>query len=252
MGQSVSGKWMTYNEETGSPLSMVEIKEMNEGIEGKIVKIFLEPFQGEDPICTKCIGELKNKKVIDMNFLWGFTQSSDSWSSGQILDPASGEIYSGKIWLEDQNTLKVRGYAGFLYQTQTWKRDGVSNENTPVGTWQTIDDHWGNVKSIVEIKKKVNGELRGYVRKIFLLPNEGNDPVCTECEGALKNSKVVGMKIIWDFKKAKDKWDGGKILDPGNGSTYSSSLWLVDSDTLKVRGYLGPFYRSQVWKRVKS
>ena len=58
--------------------------------------------------------------------------------------------------------------------------------------------------------------------------------------------------MLWDFKKAGDKWVGGKILDPGNGSTYSSSLWLLDEDTLKVRGYLGPFYRSQVWKRVKS
>ncbi len=76
--------------------------------------------------------------------------------------------------------------------------------------------------------------------------------MCTECVGVLKNSKVVGMKIIWDFKKADDKWKEGKILDPGNGSTYTSSLWLVDSDTLKVRGHLGPFYRTQVWKRVKA
>jgi uncharacterized protein (DUF2147 family) len=67
-----------------------------------------------------------------------------------------------------------------------------------------------------------------------------------------KNSKVVGMKIIWGFKKENTKWEEGKIFDPGNGNAYSSSLWLIDSDTLKVRGYLGPFFRSQVWKRVKS
>lgn len=156
--------------------------------------------------------------------------------------------------MEDTNTIQVRGYAGPLdlfYRTQTWKRDGLSHEKTPVGMWQTIDDHWNKVKSIVEIKS-VGGELRGYVRQIFLLPNEGADPVCTECEGDLKNSKVVGMKIIWGFKKETDKWDDGKILDPGNGNVYSSSLWLLDADTLKVRGYLGPFFRSQVWKRDKS
>jgi uncharacterized protein (DUF2147 family) len=62
---------------------------------------------------------------------------------------------------------------------------------------------------------------------------------------------VVGMKIIWDFKKEGEKWVDGKILDPGNGSVYASSIWLIDSDTLKVRGYLGPFYRSQVWKRTR-
>ncbi|HEU5292899.1 MAG TPA: DUF2147 domain-containing protein [Cyclobacteriaceae bacterium] len=254
VAQSVVGKWMTYNEQTGSPLSMIEIKESGSGIEGKVVKIFLEPFQGEDPICIKCNGERKNKKVIDMNFLWGFKHQGDSWTDGKILDPESGDVYTSKLWLEDPNTLQVRGYGGpfdVFFRTQTWKRDGESQERTPVGTWKTIDDHWNKAKSIVEIKKE-NGELRGYVRKIFLLPHEGTDPVCTACEGSLKNSKVVGMKIIWGFKKAGDKWEEGKILDPGNGSTYASSIWLLDTDTLKVRGYLGPFFRSQIWKRVKS
>ncbi len=43
--QSVSGKWMTYNEQTGSALSVIEIKETNTSIEGRIIKIFLEPYQ---------------------------------------------------------------------------------------------------------------------------------------------------------------------------------------------------------------
>jgi uncharacterized protein (DUF2147 family) len=84
------------------------------------------------------------------------------------------------------------------------------------------------------------------------LPHEGTDPVCTECDGELKNTKIVGMRIIWDFKKEGNTWEGGKIMDPGNGNTYSSSLWLIDSTTLKVKGYLGPFFRSQIWKRVKG
>src|SRR5258708_202321 len=79
-GQTVSGKWMTYNEQTGSPLSLIEIQETAAGVEGKIVKIFLEPYQGEDPVCAKCSGERKDKKVIDMNFFWGFKQNGDSWS----------------------------------------------------------------------------------------------------------------------------------------------------------------------------
>jgi Delta7-sterol 5-desaturase len=252
MTQSVSGKWMTYNEQTGSPLSLIEIRETATSIEGKVVRIFLERHQGDDPLCTKCSGERKDKKVIDMNFLWGLKQDGDLWSSGNILDPESGEIYSATLWLEDVNTLQVRGYAGpmdLFYRTQTWKRDGVSNEKTPVGTWQVVDDYWKKVKSLVEIRN-VNGELRGYIRKIFLLPHEGTEPVCTACEGALKNSSVVGMKIIWGFRKEDDIWENGKILDPGNGKVYTASLWLLDPDTLKVRGYLGPFYRSQVWLRV--
>lgn len=249
-GQSVEGKWTTYNEETGSPLSIVEIAKSGNSIEGKVSQIFLEPYQGEDPICTKCSGARKDKKVIGMNFLWGF--KADSYSTGKILDPQSGEIYTSKLWLKDDSTLQVRGYAGPLdlfYRTQTWKREKPSPGKTPIGVWETVDDHWNKVKSVVEIKN-VNGELKGFVRKIFLMPNEGTDPVCTECKGELRNSKIVGMKIIWDFKKEGIEWVDGKILDPGNGNVYASSIWLIDSDTLKVRGYLGPFYRSQVWKRV--
>jgi Delta7-sterol 5-desaturase len=251
-GQSIEGKWTTYNEQTGSPLSVIEIVNSGNSIEGKISQIYLEPYQGQDPICSKCSGDRKDEKVIGMNFLWGFKSDGDSWTTGKILDPESGEIYSSKLWLADANTLQVRGYAGPLdlfYRTQTWKRDGTSDRKSPVGRWQIIDDHWNKVKSIVEIKN-VNGELRGFVTKIFLLPHEGSDPVCTECDGDLKNTKVVGMKIIWDFKRDGDKWVEGKILDPGNGNVYASTIWLIDSVTLKVRGYLGPFYRSQVWKRM--
>lgn len=121
-GQSVEGRWATFNEQTGSPLSVIEIVKSGNSIEGKVSQIFLEPYQGEDPICTKCSGERKDKKVIGMNFLWGFKKDDNSWTTGKILDPESGEIYSSKFWLDDANTLQVRGYAGPLdlfYRTQT-------------------------------------------------------------------------------------------------------------------------------------
>lgn len=252
--QSVSGKWVTYNEQTGSALSVIEIKQANNSIEGRIEQLFLEPYQGDDPVCTKCTDERRGNKVIDMNFMWGFKQGGSVWTSGKILDPASGEVYVSKLWLEDRNTLQVRGYAGPLdlfHRTQTWKREGASYDKTPVGIWQTIDDQWNKVKSIVEIKNE-NGELKGYVRRIYLMPHEGTDPVCIECKGSLKNSKIVGMRILSDFRNENGKWVDGSILDPGNGNTYTSSIWLLDADTLNVRGYLGPFYRSQIWKRLKS
>jgi Delta7-sterol 5-desaturase len=251
--QSIEGKWTTYNEETGSALSVIEIRKTNNIIEGKVSEVFLEPFQGDDPICTKCSGERKDKKVISMNFLWGFKKDGDDWTDGKILDPARGEVYNSKLWLEDNNTMKVRGYGimDLFYRTQTWKRIGGSNFKTPVGMWNTIDDIWNMVKSEVEIVER-NGELFGYIRKIFLLPHEGKDPVCIACEGKLKNIKIVGMTILNDFKWNGEKWDDGKILDPGNGKVYSASIWLLGDDKLKVRGFLGPFYRTQTWTRVKS
>ncbi len=251
--QSVEGKWTTYNEETGSALSVIEIRKTNNSIEGKVSEIFLEPFQGDDPICTKCSGERKGKKVINMNFLWGFRKSGSDWIDGKILDPSSGEVYNSKLWLDDNNTIKVRGYGGMMdlfYRTQTWKRVGISQTNSPVGIWKTIDDTWNKEKSEVEVIEK-NGELLGYVRKIYLLPHEGKDPVCVACEGELKNTKIVGMPILNKFRQNGRKWEDGEILDPGNGKVYNASIWLVNNDELRVRGFLGPFYRTQTWKRVK-
>ena len=187
-----------------------------------------------------------------MNLLWAFKHDEGEWTDGKILDPASGEVYSSKLWLEDNNTMKVRGYGGMMdlfYRTQTWKRIGTSQTKTPVGKWNTIDDIWNKEKSEVEIVEK-NGELLGYIRKIHLLPHEGNDPVCVACEGKLKNSKIVGMTILDDFKRNGDKWEDGDILDPGNGKVYTASIWLVGKDELRVRGFLGPFYRTQTWKRI--
>jgi uncharacterized protein (DUF2147 family) len=83
-----------------------------------------------------------------------------------------------------------------------------------------------------------------------LLPHEGTDPICIACEGPLKNAKILGMKILYDFNLKGDTWESGKILDPGNGNIYSSSLWLINKNELKVRGYLGPFFRTQIWKRL--
>lgn len=252
--QTVEGKWITYNDDTGSPLSLIEIVSTGTSIEGKVVKIYVEPFQGTDPVCSKCSGERKDQKVVNMNFLWGFRRNNDSWQDGRILDPQSGAVYEGKLWLEDNNTLKVRGYAGIMdlfYRTQTWKRVDASNKKTPVGMWNTIDDTWHQVKSQIEIVEQ-DGVLLGYIRKIFLLPHEGADPVCVACEGQLKNVKIVGMKILYGFSRNGKKWEDGRIFDPGTGNNYSSSLSLLDANTLKVRGYLGPFYRTQIWKRAKD
>lgn len=251
-GQTIEGAWMTYNEATKAPLSIIEITKAGASIEGRVSQVLLESDQGEDPICSKCTSTRKDQKVIGMNVLWGFRRDGDSYSTGRILDPQSGAVYVSRLWLRNDSTLQVRGYTGpfdLLYRTQEWKREGPSSGSTPVGIWRTIDDHWGRPKSVVEIRN-VQGELRGYVQKLFLMPHEGTDPICTECKGELKGSKIVGMRIMWDFKQQGREWVSGKILDPANGSVYASSLWLIDSNTLRVRGYLGPFFRSQIWKRV--
>jgi uncharacterized protein (DUF2147 family) len=112
-------KWKTIDDETGKPKSIVEIYEKNGKIFGKIVDLFREPNEDQDPICTKCEDFRKNQKICGMVIITNLQKNGDVYEGGEILDPKKGKIYKCKIWLEN-GVLKVRGYWGFIYRTQTW------------------------------------------------------------------------------------------------------------------------------------
>ncbi len=119
------------------------------------------------------------------------------------------------------------------------------------GYWKTIDDNSGETKSIVHVYKNPTGEIQGKVVKLFRKPGEDQDPVCEECpkDDYRHGKKVKGMVIMSGMKESGDACSGGEIMDPENGNSYRCKIWLDGADVLKVRGYLGPFFRTQVWKR---
>lgn len=121
---------------------------------------------------------------------------------------------------------------------------------TVVGKWKTIDDSSGEERSIVELYER-NGLVYGKVIKTFLKPGEDPDPVCDQCspDDHRYNKKIIGMEILRKMKKSGSEYSDGDILDPENGKVYRCKLWIEDGD-LKVRGYWGPFYRTQTWKKV--
>ncbi|CAD6558794.1 DUF2147 domain-containing protein [Paraburkholderia sabiae] len=123
--------------------------------------------------------------------------------------------------------------------------------DTPVGTWQTIDDHTGQPKALVQISQDANGALSGKVIK-GLGANDQPDRRCTACTDARKDQPILGMTIISDMKKDGDNWDGGQILDPENGKLYKCKMHVEDGgQKLVVRGYIGVSLlgRSQTWVR---
>ncbi len=129
---------------------------------------------------------------------------------------------------------------------------GVSfgQPSTILGRWKTIDDVSGEARSIVEILEH-QGMVFGRIVKIFPRPNVDPDPVCDKCspEDPRFKKKIIGMEIIRNLKKSGDEYAGGDILDPENGKVYRSKIWVEGKD-LKVRGYWGPFYRTQTWLRA--
>ncbi len=120
---SFEGIWKTIDDHSGLVRSLVKIFEENGEWKGKILQLFLQPREGENPVCWGCSGERNNVPIVGMNILWNFVQkNSTTWSNGKIYDPISDKMYNSTIWLENKNTLKVRGYWGIFYRTQTWKR----------------------------------------------------------------------------------------------------------------------------------
>jgi len=122
---------------------------------------------------------------------------------------------------------------------------------TVFGKWKTIDDETGDFKSIVEIFER-SGKVYGRIVKLYRKPNEDPDPICDECdeEDPRYKKKVMGMEILKDMIKDDDEYSGGEILDPNNGKIYRCKIWLEGKD-LKLRGYIGPFFRTQTWIKAE-
>ncbi len=117
------GYWKTIDDKTGKPKAVVEIYEENGKLYGRIVELIREPGEDLDPICEKCPGDKKGKPIRGMVILWDLKKKGDhEWGGGKIMDPKNGKVYSAKIELAEDGTLRVRGYLGFslLGRTQVW------------------------------------------------------------------------------------------------------------------------------------
>ncbi|MEJ6006444.1 DUF2147 domain-containing protein [Paucibacter sp. AS339] len=123
---------------------------------------------------------------------------------------------------------------------------------SPVGLWKTIDDDGKTEKSLVRITEN-GGVLTGTIEKVFDPAKQ--DAKCDKCTDDRKDKPVTGMQIIRGVKQDSDDkshWEGGEILDPNNGKTYKTRLKAVDGGKkLEMRGYIGFFYRTQVWVRAE-
>ena len=116
------------------------------------------------------------------------------------------------------------------------------------GIWITQDDETGKKKSEVLLYKS-EGKLYGKILNLLL--EEDKSKLCVNCKGENKNLPIQGMVIVKDLKIIDKSWEGGTILDPKSGKTYSCYITYEGENTLKVRGYIGfsILGRTQKWIR---
>tara|TARA_B110000977_G_scaffold14862_1_gene18360 strand:- start:12487 stop:12768 length:282 start_codon:yes stop_codon:yes gene_type:complete len=76
--------------------------------------------------------------------------------------------------------------------------------------------------------------------------------VCVECTGELQKffEKSISNTAWLNLSKNRDGiWEDGYIIDSGKGEKYKAKVWVADGK-LMMRGYVGFFFRTQIWLRT--
>ena len=114
------GKWSTVDDKSGKVTSEVQLYDQGGKLYGKIVGL-PEPNDaaGKPKTCIKCEGADKNQPIVGLVIIKDLAPDGDRYKGGTILDPDDGKVYKAEIWQEG-GKLKVRGFIGPLFKTQTW------------------------------------------------------------------------------------------------------------------------------------
>ena len=123
----IIGLWQSIDDKTGAPKALVEIrKEADNTYAGKVVK--LTPRAGYTPkeTCVDCPPPYTNKPIIGLDVVTGLKSTDGlNYTSGRILDPNTGKLYSLKAKLSaNGKRLHLRGYldVSALGRNQIWIR----------------------------------------------------------------------------------------------------------------------------------
>lgn len=117
-----TGLWLTQNER-----SVIEVKPCDQGLCGDIYWIIEGGMQTDsnNPDESK-----RQTPMCGLPILWGFEkEQAGVWEDGNIYKADDGDLYSADLEIQEDGTLKVRGYLGvsWLGKTQVWNRVSASN-----------------------------------------------------------------------------------------------------------------------------
>ncbi len=134
----------------------------------------------------------------------------------------------------------------FIFMFSAFANNAFAQQQI-IGKWLSYDNE--GVTEIYEQKGKYFGKIQ-WLKK----PTDNKGIPFTDTENPDKKFKLqplLGLVILKDFVYKNNEWKSGTIYDPTNGKTYTCTMWLTDNNTLKVRGYWGLIYQTQIWTRTK-
>jgi len=126
------------------------------------------------------------------------------------------------------------------------------DHKTAAGFWQESDDQGRPGAWFLFVEK--DGLYEGRFVKMFKQPGEQEMILtCQKCTGDQKDASMIGLTIVKGMKRNGNKYAGGTILDPRDGTVYHAQMEVSDDgEQLFVRGYLGiPLLgQTQTWTRL--
>ena len=120
------GLWQSVDQDTKQPNGWFLITDHGGVYDGILAKMFLQPGQDPNVVCSRCKDDRHNKPWLGLEIIRGMKPAGNNkYEDGTILDPRDGKVYDAKMTLSpDGQTLIVRGYFGIslLGRNQYWTR----------------------------------------------------------------------------------------------------------------------------------
>ena len=123
--RGIDGRWLTFDDATHARRSIIEIERDGQHVTGRIVEIYPKPGEDPDPVCDRCTGVNRGRKILGLAILDMETEADGVRFNGTVLDPENGKVYQGVVTLEsDGRRLVLRGYVGIplFGRTEIWSR----------------------------------------------------------------------------------------------------------------------------------